>query len=85
MSTLGALVHALQVYAEIVEQVDDIGRLDYSTVSKLSYLDMAIMEALRMYSVAPALSRVAAQVTHFETVFSQLYPGRSVHILPYTF
>ena len=35
----------------------DKEQLDYSHVSKLTYLDMCISEALRIYPVAPLLSR----------------------------
>ena len=37
-------------------------QLDYSHVSKLTYLDMCLSEALRIYPVAPLLMRAVNKV-----------------------
>ncbi|XP_035662664.1 cytochrome P450 3A21-like [Branchiostoma floridae] len=50
-----------KVRQEIYDVTDGESQVDYEAVQKMSYLEMCVMETLRLYSLVPFLVRVAAE------------------------
>ncbi|XP_077294134.1 putative cytochrome P450 6a14 [Arctopsyche grandis] len=64
--TLHELAYNLDVQEKVIDEITDVlntfnGKLSYDAISKMTYLEMVIMETMRKYPAVPALPRICTK------------------------